>query len=179
MRHCNLPYHIYVNINNVALGPEMPAGTTRGILHGIYCRPGQAIMGHVLLESGAHWSGMLWHLISTSDMFMEQPLVLQPWGAMGEDMEAWHCHYLEGLVCSSIRGVALHGRHTGIIIDWRDGFSRYPDEHKPLNMVHLNGGQFALLPNNYLLFNDKHFVRPSARTSVANYRRNSDVIWGP
>jgi hypothetical protein len=88
MRHCNLPYHIYVNINNVALGPEMPAGTTRGILHGIYCRPGQAIMGHVLLESGAHWSGMLWNYISTSYTFMEQALTLQPWGAMGEDIEA-------------------------------------------------------------------------------------------
>jgi hypothetical protein len=46
-------------------------------------------------------------------------------------------------------------------------------------MVHLNGGQFALLPNNHLLFNDKHLVRPSARTSIANYRRNSEVIWGP
>lgn len=176
MRHCNLPFHLYVHVNNLALGPQMPAGTTRGILHGLYCRPSQAVLGHVLLDSGAHWSGMLWHMISTSTAFAESAHTLQPWGAMGEDIEAWHAHYLEGLPAVTIRG-SLRGRHTGIVIDWRDGFSRYPAEHKPLNMVELDGGQFALLPNNYLLLTDSHFTAKPLGQHTQHYSRNTAIVW--
>ena len=65
-RHANLPFHLYVNVQNSFLGPTMPPGTTAAIWHGVYARPYQTLYCHVLLESGAHWSGLPMHAISTT-----------------------------------------------------------------------------------------------------------------
>jgi hypothetical protein len=65
------------------------------------------------------------------------------------------------------------------MIDWSDGFSRYPQEHKPLNLLTVEGGQFALLPNNYVIYDDPHFVDESERQHLRNYRRGESVYWGP
>ena len=54
MRHTNLPHHFYVQVDNQFLGSNMPAGTTPGMWHAIYARPGQYLSCHVILASGAH-----------------------------------------------------------------------------------------------------------------------------
>ena len=64
MKHTNLPGHIYVWVNNKYLGPEMEEGYTYGLWHGIHSREGQILMAHVLLETGAHWSGLPLHAMS-------------------------------------------------------------------------------------------------------------------
>lgn len=77
----------------------MPAGTTPAIWHGVYSREYQTLMCHIFLESGAHWSGMPLHALSTTTDFSitrENPL---PWTAMGDETEVWHAKYLEGLSC--------------------------------------------------------------------------------
>ena len=175
-RHANLPFHLYVNVSNEALGPAMPKGHTRAIWHAVYCRPGQNIMAHCLLESGAHWCGVPLHLISTTEQVTDPFHTTEPWGAMGDHIETFHAHYLEGMPVVTLHEQAK-GRHTGIIIDWSDGFSRYPQEHKPLNLLNLCTGQFALLPNNYLLMNDKHFTRNDTKQNLKFYKRNETVYW--
>lgn len=176
-KHANLPFHLYVNVKNEFLGPKMPAGVTRGIWHGVYAREYQTLMCHVFLESGAHWSGLPLHAISTTDDFSVSREHLMPWASMGEDTETWHAHYLAGLSCEIRKPFEAKGRHTGIIVDWADGYSRYPEEHKPLNLISLNSGQFALLPNNYAIYNDGHFSNASARENLKNYRRGEEVYW--
>ena len=57
-RHGNLPFHLYIKVNNKHLGDEMPDGHTEGIWHGVFGRINQTLSCHVLLESGAHWSGL-------------------------------------------------------------------------------------------------------------------------
>ena len=136
-RHSNLPFHFYINVDNNFLGKNMPRGVTKGIWHGIYCRPGQLLMCHVLLESGANWTGLPIHAISVNENFCYNQEILMPWSAMGEELDVFHTKYLEGLKCSIIDLINDSGRHTGIIIDWKDGFSRYPQEHKPLNLIEL------------------------------------------
>jgi hypothetical protein len=175
-RHSNLPYHLYVRVRNDFLGPGMPMGTTPAIWHGIHCRPGQMPSAHVLLESGAHWSGLPLHSISTHD-FDHDIHDLVPWGGMGDNIETWHAKYLEGLVVTTLRPIKGRGRHTGIVVDWSDGFSRYPQEHKPLSLVHLETGQFALLPNNYFLLQDGHFVEEAARENLKHYKRGDTTYW--
>jgi hypothetical protein len=177
-RHANLPFHLYVTVPNHLLGPGMPAGTTRGIWHAVYSRPGQMLMTHVLLESGAHWCGLPMHgLLATDDGgFWHDRHDLEPWGGMGEHLECLHLHYLEGLEVVTIK-YGWKGRHTGIVIDWTDGFSRYPQEHKPLNLLEMDTGQFALLPNNYVTYSDKHLVNPSKREDLKNYRRGETTYW--
>lgn len=174
--HANLPYHLYVHVSNAALGPAMPPGYTRAIWHAVYARPGQLLLAQCLLETGAHWCGIPLHMISTSSGFGASAPEREPWGAMGERVQAIHAHYLEGLPVT-MRSTRDLGRHTGIVIDYEDGFSRYPHEHKPLNLVNLDNGQFALLPNNYLLFADKHFTGDAKSASLAYYRRGETVYW--
>ena len=175
-RHANLPHHLYVKVRNDFLGPNMPAGCTPAIWHGLYCRPGQLPMAHVLLESGAHWSGLPIHAISTGD-FTHDGHELSPWGGMGENLDVWHARYLEGLTVNTLKPFKSRGRHTGIMVDWSDGFSRYPQEHKPLSLINLESGQFALLPNNYFILQDAHFVEESARENLKHYKRGDIVYW--
>ena len=176
-RHASLPYHLYVNVGNEHLGPSMPAGVTPGLWHGIFARPGQVVLCHVLLESGAHWSGLPLHALSAGLDFSLGPSDLMPWGAMGGDLESWHAGYLEGLECEVRAPFTARGRHTGIVVDWADGFSRYPQEHKPLSLLALDSGQFALLPNNFATYRDAHFTSPGAQANLRHYRRGEGVWW--
>lgn len=176
--HANLPFHIYVNVSNRMLGPRMPEGSTPAIWHGIHSRPNQVLMCHLLLESGAHWSGMPIHGISMTESFDLPHEILSPWAAMGNELETFHVKYLEGLRCNTIKPINAVGRHTGIMVDWSDGFSRYPQEHKPLNLICLDSGQFALLPNNFVLYEDAHFVDTHARVNIKEYLRGDKIYWG-
>lgn len=176
-RHASLPFHLYVNVSNRYLGPEMPEGVTPAVWHGVFGREYQTLMCHVLLESGAHWSGLPLHALSTTKDFSVPRQHLMPWGAMGSALDVWYATYLEGLTAEIRIPFQAKGRHTGIVVDWQDGFSRYPQEHKPLNLLHLNSGQFALLPNNYSTFSDAHFVTAKAKENLRHYRRGSEVYW--
>lgn len=173
-KHGNLPYHIYVNVDNKFLGPNMPEGTTAGLWHAVYGREYQLLLGHVLLESGGHWSGLPLHAMSTTTDFSVSHETLMPWKVMGEDMDIVHLNYLEGLLVETKAG---KGRHTGIIIDWKDGYSKYQQEHKPLNLVNLNSGQFALQPNNYCRFTDAHFTKEESKENLKHYLRGEDIYW--
>jgi hypothetical protein len=170
-KHASLPFHFYVNVNNAFLGPNMPKGVTKAIWHGVYCREYQLLSCHVFLESGAHWSGLPLHAISTTETFSLPAEKLMPWAGMGEEIEAVYMPFLEGLETND------YGRHTGIIIDWNDGYSRYPAEHKPLSLIQLESGQFALLPNNYITYKEKHFVDEAAKENMKHYRRGEEVYW--
>jgi len=176
-RHANLPFHFYVNVQNSFLGPTLTPGSSAAFWNGVYARPYESLFCHVLLESGAHWSGLPLHAISTTLDFSVPRECVMPWTSMGEETEAWHVHYLEGLECNVHAPFKALGRHTGVIIDWADGFSRYPQEHKPLNLIALNSGQFTLLPNNYATYNDNHFCQASAQQNFKHYKRGEEVFW--
>lgn len=176
-KHTTLPHHLYINVDNKYLGPKMPHGVTKGIWHGIYCREYQTMLCHVFLESGAHWSGLPIHAISTTTNFEYKYEELMPWSGMGEKIEAIHMPFLEGLEASVFNPISEVGRHTGIVIDWADGYSRYPEEHKPLSLIQLESGQFALLPNNYVVYKEKHFVDDESKELLKFYRRGREVFW--
>jgi len=179
MIHKTLPQHFYVTVPNALLGPKMPEGHTRGLLHGIYGREGQALLTHVLLDTGANWSGIPLHLlkIEDGDMGSIDASILQPWGCMGRDLKVSQLEYLEGLPVE-LRFGPHKGRHTGIIVDWDDAFAKHPQEHKPLSLIILTGGHFALLPNNYFILSDKHFTT-GLREMTKNYYRGSKTYWEP
>jgi hypothetical protein len=173
----NLPFHFYVNVDNKFLGPNMPSGVTPAIWHAVYSREYQTLMCHVLLESGAHWSGLPLHAISTKNDFSLDGKSLMPWASMGEEVEAFYSKFLEGLSCNVHKPITVKGRHTGIIIDWKDGYSRYPSEHKPLSLIELENGQFALLPNNFVTYTDNHFTKQEAKGNLKYYKRGEVVYW--
>lgn len=180
MKHANLPYHIYVFVDNKFLGQQMPKGKTFALWYGIHSRENQIPMAHVLLESGANWSGLPLHAISNfygPEEWEEKPIKqLFPWASMGPDIEAWNAKYLEGLKVEIYR-LGWLGRHTGIIIDWNNGFDRYPQEHKPLNLISLDTGQFSLQPNNHCRFIDDHFIKEETFEQTKMYRRGENIWW--
>lgn len=100
-----------------------------------------------------------------------------PWASMGEELDVVYLKYMEGLDCKTHQPIESLGRHTGIMIDWKDGYSRYPSEHKPLNLLELECGQFALFPNNYITYVDKHFTEPERFGDLKHYRRGETVYW--
>ena len=174
--HTALPYHFYVFVDNKYLGKDVPEGFTEGILHGVYAKTGQMMLTHVQLETGAHWSGIPLHGLTHKPV--KDLKKVEPWGCMGEQITATLFPYLDGLVGKYMKD-NLKFRHTGIIIDWNDGFSRYPQEHKPLSLVALEQGNFGLLPNNYFKIYDKHFTQELDEVDVTlkKYKRGEVIYW--
>lgn len=178
MRHTPLPNHFYVWADKRYLTEGKEEGNTPAVLHSVYGRPGQVLLTHLLLESGAHWSGVPLFAIFHKPHARMPHLALgrcQPWGNMGEDIEAIHMPYLEGLQIS-LRG-DRGGRSTGTIIDWRDGFTRHPDMHKPLHLLTMDDGTFALQPNNHIRWRDPSFVVEGRWEETTAYRRGSETWW--
>lgn len=175
--HSQLPYHLYVWVDNKYLGEEVSGGLTKGILHGIFCKNGQLMLTHVQLQTGAHWSGLPLHALYHKEVKQELQKI-QPWGCMGTEITTTLFPYLEGLKGKTIKE-NLSFRHTGIIIDWNDGYSRYPQEHKPLSLIALEQGNFGLLPNNYFKIYDKHFTDDLEEINVnlKKYKRGEKIYW--
>ena len=177
MRHVSLPFHIYVFVDNKYLDGSV--GHTLGVLHGLYARMGQVVLTDILLETGAHWSGVPIHGISSRqnpdcNKFLDE---IQPWGAMGEELSVSHLDYLEGLQVE-IFGEKWKGRSTGLVLDWYDGYSRYPQQHKCLHLLEMDSGHYTLQPNNYIRWRDPSFVVEEDFYKCKNYRR-SDKVWYP
>lgn len=172
-----LPYHMYVLVDNGALMPTTGDDYTPGILHALHSRPGEKMYAHVLLETGAHWSRVPLSRIAWKKP-LKEPVDHEPWGGMGERMTIDLFPALEGLRGETLDG-AGHGfpghyfRHTGMVVDWLDGYSRYPQEHKPLSLLAMDDGSFGLLPNNFFILQDLHFTRHMDDKSpdLHNYRR--------
>jgi len=172
MKHVSLPQHFYGYVNNRYLGPNMPNGSTKVLIHGVYGREGQHLLTHCLLESGAHWSGIPLIALSTREDDLSTGSERQPWGCMGDDLNVSQLHYLKGLkVCCRLGS----GRHTGIIIDWTGPFASHPQEHKPLSLIHSADGGFWLLPNNYFTLEDKHFT--TGDLSLTKHYRRGETTW--
>lgn len=177
MRHVALPHHLYVWADNRYLTGGDQIGITPAVLHGVYGRPGEVILTHLLLETGAHWSGVPLHGVYCKPLIPPQTVQqCQPWGNMGESMEAAHMPYLDGLQVE-VKG-GHHGRSTGIVLDWTDGFTRHPSMHKPLHLLLMESGGIWAQPNNHLRWRDPSFVDESTWTGTSAYRRGEQT-WHP
>jgi len=172
MNHAPLPFPIYVNVNNTLLGLN-EGGVTRALWHGIHSRPGQVVMCHLMLETGAHWSGMPLHGVSATTFFME-PGEVCPWGAMGDRLTVTAMPYLEGLEVKCDKQV---GQHTGILVDWMDGWGKVPAEHKPLNLIETHEGPYLLVENNKCRFYDSHFIDDKVNVNEIGYKRGTQTYW--
>ena len=75
----------------------MPEGVTPAIWHAVYGRPYQLLLCHVVLESGAHWSGLPLHAISMEKDFSLDHEELMPWKCMGEDLDVVQLDFLKTL----------------------------------------------------------------------------------
>ena len=97
---------------------------------------------------------------------------LQPWQALGKDIQAIQHEYLKdySAICKIGTKQEL-GRYIMTFDSFTGGFSEDPEQHKTYNMIELQVGQYALLPNNHCLFTDTHFTKLDGE--FPGYKRNS------
>lgn len=175
-RHSNLPNILYVYVENKYL--DKGEGLTQAIWHGVFGREGEVLLTHLLLETGAHWTGVPLHGIHHKENFIPKKSgIVQPWGNMGINVDVTNLNHLQGIDVSYFKE-NLNGLSTGILIDWYDGFSKFPQQHKPLHLVAMEDGNYYLLPNNYLRWNDPSFTNEKLWEKCKNYKRGSEV-WFP
>lgn len=96
---------------------------------------------------------------------------LQPWGCLGERMGVVRLPYLKDYRCDClVGGIKISGYYVmTFFFKGGFGFEEEPSQMKTMNMVALCNGQFALLPNNKILFLDKHFTES---VEWPKYKRN-------
>lgn len=92
---------------------------------------------------------------------------LDPWGAISSSSQAVSYNYLKDYhVISETLG---RGTYKFTIDYFNGGFSEDPEQHKTSNIIFLDNGQIAALPNNFTLFKDRHFTTPN---QLYKYKRN-------
>lgn len=120
--------------------------------------PGRAVLFHCQLNNGAVYYRLP---ISAFGVGYEFGLgLLQTWDCASKDMECFTFDYLnfQSVTCLKLN------KATGTYIttfDW-SGYGSTAEiahEHKCLHLIKLNNGQFALQPNNYLLWHEKSNVK--------------------
>lgn len=95
---------------------------------------------------------------------------LQPWACLGERLTVVEHRYLKDYE-AFCRALQIHGRYR-MTFDFlpSGGLEEDPGQHKTMNLIELNNGQLALLPNNECEFHDKHFAEITDEPSA--YKRN-------
>jgi len=128
---------------------------------------GRAIGFNLMLDNGAQFarmpvSSLTWdEKWDKKDGFQDYPLdFLQLWDCLSYEMEAIAYSYLAGLECK----VRLKNNQwvTGeylFTFDWTGGdYPEDPAEHKCGHLIRLDNGQFAIQPNNRIIWADPSFI---------------------
>lgn len=173
---CDLPY-----LKCFVRSEFLYAGDCEGDLESAYAFSVTAFVNRPLLftvhlDSGALFSGLpIWALVSADVKANAIALPeedLQPWGCLGERVSVIQHKYLrdyEGLC--KIKTREILGAYVATFVFLPDGgFEEDPSQSKTMNLMALRSGQFALLPNNMILFRDKHFTGRVEKWP--KYRRN-------
>ena len=96
---------------------------------------------------------------------------LCPWSALGGNASIIKHRYLKDYeVKCKIGDEFVAGRYL-FTIDYNEGlYAQDPEQHKTHNVIELDSGFYAALPNNFCLFEDSHFVKSAPKSS--HYARN-------
>lgn len=95
---------------------------------------------------------------------------LCPWTCVGNVGHVIEYSYLKGYD-AQVRNLGI-GRYL-FTVDYFDGnFAEDPEQHKSHNIIELQSGMYAAVPNNYMLLKDAHFTT----SGHIDYTRQS-VYW--
>lgn len=119
--------------------------------------------------------GAVYSRVPLSHLAHEEPTGehLEPWGSLGERMTVIQHAYLKDYWVRTKQGP--EGRYL-MTFDWlpQGHFEEDPEQQKSMNLLALENGRFALLPNNMCLFQDAHFTGLSGEWP--RYRRNTEYF---
>lgn len=157
-----------MNVNTpliyVTVRPEYISKSRRpfeGVIFGACSLQGKALLFHVQLNNGAVYyrlpiDAFYWKPVSKKGRL---PLSkLQPWDCASYEMEQIIYNWLQNQRVTCIK-LGIKGSYL-CTFDWsgKGTTAEVAHEHKCLHLIQLDNGQFALQPNNYLLWHEKSNV---------------------
>ncbi len=168
----DIPY-LKVLIDKRVLTGSEESGFINAYLFSVTLIESRPLLFTAHLEDGAIYSR-----IPLKYIFHKEPegerLLTDPWGAISSNGQVVQHRYLKDyFVECDISGFAVAGRYLFTIDYFDGGFSEDPEQHKTSNIISLETGQLAALPNNLCRFVDDHFTESG---DLLKYKRNS-VYW--
>lgn len=180
----DLPAYL-VHINNKYLTQDKLDGFTEAYLVSVKSKPNYPLAFTVHLSTGALWSGLPIEAIHSKRFCnvtyfstkYETPL-LQPYSCIEGDIQLIQHNYLKNYVVYAKIGEEKILGHYMFTIDYSgEGLASDPTQYKTHNIIELENGQLAALPNNYCQFVDEHFIDNSTKEQLKHYKRNTKVFF--
>ncbi len=148
---------IYTHVKTSEVTQDKHQGLMECRIFGACSLPGKAILFHCQLNSGAVYYRLP---ISAFGKGRKFPLhLLQPWDCPSTSMEVITYSWLSNQTVSCRKLNKATGTYV-CTFDWSGPgtTAEVAHEHKCLHLIELSNGQFALQPNNYLLWHEKSNV---------------------
>jgi hypothetical protein len=169
----DLPEFIHCKVRKVFLTDNEKDGLEDCYIFAVTCIAGRPPLFTCHTENGAVFSRLPIEAFWTNDWAKKVPeAYLCPWSCIGSRVHvAKHSYLKDYQVMCTLGEQLMNGRYL-MTLDYFDGnFSEDPEQHKTHNMIELVSGQICLLPNNKVVFEDKHFTKQEKK--LGHYKRNS------
>jgi hypothetical protein len=153
-------------------------GLEEGYLVSVQAAFGKPLFFTVHLETGGLYSKIPCSKLFSRKFGVEKNAdysqsELQPWSCLEGPAQCLVIDYLENKEVKAKIGDRIVPGNYVMTVDYHSprGFADDPEQYKAHHIVVLENGQFAALPNNYLLFTDKFFA--DVKEFPKHYRRQS------
>ena len=149
---------IYTHVRLSEITQDEQRGLVECRIFGACSLPGRAILFHVQMNNGAVYYRL--PISAFRDERFAEPQFalnkLQPWDCPSSEMEVITYDWLSNQKVQCLQLADMNGRYI-TTFDWQGvgTTAEVAHEHKCLHLIKLENGQFALQPNNYLLWHEK------------------------
>ncbi len=160
---------IYTYVRLSELTQDEQTGLVECRIFGACSLPGRAILFHVQLNNGAVYYRLPISSFREMDFSDTQFKLsqLQPWDCPSSEMEVITYDWLSNQSVECLKLDHVRGKYI-TTFDWMGTgtTAEIAHEHKCLHLIKLDNGQFALQPNNYLLWMEKSNVHNDGSHSL-------------
>lgn len=140
----------------------------------------RALTFHIMTEGGAQRANVpisaLVHKKEYEKMTLEE---LQLWDCFGSNINSILFDYLQNKRCQVIlRNKSVVWGTYMMTFDWEDNsYSECPHDYKNAHMIKLDNGNFALQPNNRILWRDSNFItKPIDLNNIPKYKVDKKIF---
>lgn len=152
---------VYCYVNLSYLTRLEKQGWVEARIFGAASLQGRALMFHCQLNNGSVYYRLpISAFSSTSNLEkLRYTYELQPWDCPSNNLEVITYDWLFNQRVQCLRLGSEMGRYICTFDWWGKGTTaEIAEEHKCLHLIRLDSGQYALQPNNYLLWHEKSNV---------------------
>lgn len=156
----NMPIQ-YAYVDLSYLTDKEVKGLAECRIFGVASLPGRALLFHCQLNNGAVYyrlpiSAFLYKELNGTKFPLNK---LQPWDSPSYEVEVITYDWLFNQKVQCLKLDSTYGTYV-FTIDWSGlgTTAEVAHEHKCLHLIRLENGQYALQPNNYLLWHEKSNV---------------------